>query len=42
MWVSDYGTRGIRLVTHYEIDDAAVGKAQEILVSVLSAGKTDA
>ncbi|MGC4105023.1 MAG: GntG family PLP-dependent aldolase [Thermomicrobiales bacterium] len=36
LWVSDYGTRGVRMVTHYEIDDAAVARAQEILVSVLA------
>lgn len=36
LWVSDYGTRGIRLVTHYEIDDAAVARAQAILASVLA------
>lgn len=35
LWVSDYGTRGIRMVTHYQIDDAAVARAKEILTSVL-------
>ncbi|MGB3329505.1 MAG: GntG family PLP-dependent aldolase [Thermomicrobiales bacterium] len=35
LWVSDYGTRGIRLVTHYEIDDAAIARAEEIITSVL-------
>jgi len=33
--VSDYGTRGLRLVTHYQIDDAAVARALEILTDVL-------
>ena len=43
LWVSDYGTRGVRMVTHYEIDDAAIARAQEVLVSVLApAGRTHA
>ncbi|MGC4190337.1 MAG: GntG family PLP-dependent aldolase [Thermomicrobiales bacterium] len=43
LWVTDYGTRGIRMVTHHEIGDAAVARAQEILVSVLNpAGATHA
>lgn len=33
--VSNYGTRGLRMVTHYEIDDAAVQAALEIVRGVL-------
>jgi threonine aldolase len=36
LWVSDYGTRGIRMVTHYQIDDAAVDRAREVLAAVLA------
>lgn len=34
--VSDYGTKGLRLVTHYEIDDAAVARALGIMREVLT------
>jgi threonine aldolase len=37
LMVSDYGLRGLRLVTHYEIDEAAVASALTIVESVLTA-----
>lgn len=33
--VSNYGGRGLRMVTHFEIDDAAISSALEILSDVL-------
>lgn len=33
--VSNYGRRGLRMVTHFEIDDAAISSALEILSDVL-------
>jgi len=33
--VSNYGGRGLRMVTHYEIDDAGISRALEILSDVL-------
>ncbi len=34
--VSNYGTRGVRMVTHYQIDDEAVSSALEAAKSVMS------
>ncbi|MDQ3778955.1 MAG: aminotransferase class I/II-fold pyridoxal phosphate-dependent enzyme [Chloroflexota bacterium] len=34
--ISDYGTRGLRLVTHYEIDDDAIAAALHALDEVLA------
>ena len=34
--VSDYGTRGLRMVTHYEIDDMAIAQALDIVRDVLT------
>lgn len=34
--ISDYGTRGLRMVTHYEIDDAAATSAVEAARDILS------
>ena len=34
--VSDYGTRGLRMVTHYEIDDAAIETALRAAVDVMT------
>jgi threonine aldolase len=34
--ISDYGTRGLRLVTHYEIDDAAVDAALHAARAVMT------
>lgn len=34
--VSDYGTKGLRMVTHYEIDDSAVTEALAIVRAVLT------
>ncbi len=41
--VSDYGMRGLRMVTHYEIDDAAIAHALDIVRDVLTdpAGETE-
>jgi threonine aldolase len=42
--VSNYGEAGLRMVTHYEIDDAAVDRALEIVVATVPAlleGKRD-
>jgi hypothetical protein len=33
--VSNYGARGLRIVTHYEIDDAAVEQALAVLREVM-------
>ena len=35
--VSDYGTRGLRLVTHYQIDDAAIATALAAAADVMAA-----
>jgi threonine aldolase len=34
--VSNYGTRGVRMVTHYEIDDAAIDTALSAAADVMS------
>jgi threonine aldolase len=39
--VSNYGGRGLRMVTHYEIDDAAISRALEILTGVLERLRAD-
>jgi len=35
--VSDYGMRGLRMVTHYEIDDVAIAQSLDIVRDVLTA-----
>jgi threonine aldolase len=34
--VSNYGLRGVRMVTHYEIDDAAVARALDVVAGVVA------
>jgi len=34
--ISDYGARGLRLVTHYQIDDAAIATALRALTAVMA------
>lgn len=40
--VSNYGTRGVRMVTHYQIDDAAIDRAIETARSVMAGRLTAA
>lgn len=39
--VSDYGTKGLRMVTHYEIDDSAVSQALAIVRDILTRSAGD-
>ncbi|HUG14086.1 MAG TPA: GntG family PLP-dependent aldolase [Thermomicrobiales bacterium] len=34
--VSNYGTKGVRMVTHYEIDDTAIERALDVAATVLA------
>jgi len=40
--VSNYGLRGVRLVTHYEIDDASITRALEIIATAVAEMKEPA
>ncbi len=40
--VSNYGTRGVRMVTHYQVDDAAIDQAIEAARSVMAGRRTAA
>jgi len=40
--VSNYGLRGVRLVTHYEIDDAQIDRALEIVATAVAARREPA
>lgn len=40
--VSNYGTKGVRMVTHYEIDDLAIETALDVAASVLARSRVAA